>query len=78
MQAVNDAVVYLVCLGIYVLITWQAVVGGRVRQISNVVASDVVRVPVYPFQYVFAFGCAVLCLVFIVDLVDSLRRVVKE
>ncbi len=77
-QAVNDAVVYLICLGLGVLLAWQAVAGGRLQQINNVVASDVVRIPLYPFYYVLALGFATLCLVFILDVVDSLRRAVKR
>lgn len=72
-RAVNDVFVYLICLGIYVLISWQAVVGGRRQQIANVIVSDVVRIPVCPFYYVLAFGSVILCLVFVLDIIDALH-----
>ena len=77
-QALNDAIVYLVCLGACVLIAWQAVAGGQTQQMGNVVASDVVRVPLYPFYYVLAFGVAALGLVYMADILDSARRLLKK
>ncbi len=72
-QAVNDVFVYLVCLGIYVLISWQAIVGGRRQQIAGVIVSEVVKIPIYPFYYVLALGSVILCLVFVLDIIDALH-----
>ena len=77
-QAVNDAVVYLVCLGICILMTWRLLAAARVQQIGNVVLSEVLKVPIYPFYYLLGVGIAILCFVYIVNIVNSMFRVVKK
>lgn len=77
-QAVNDVLVYLVCLGICVLMAWRLLAAARVQQIGNVVMSEVVKVPIYPFYYLLGLGIALLCLVYIADIVNSVLRVVKK
>jgi len=77
-QAVNDAAVYLVSLGICLLIAWRVVTAARVTQVTNMVASPVVEVPIYPFYYLMGFGIAVLCLVYIIDILNSVLRAVKK
>jgi len=72
-RAANDVFVYVICLGIYALISWQAVVGGQRQQIANVVISEVMKIPVYLFYYVLALGCVILCLVFVLDIIDALH-----
>lgn len=77
-EAFNDAVVYLVCLGICSLMAWRLLATAQVQQIREVVASRVVQVPVYPFYYALGFGVAVLCLVYIIDFLNSVLRMVKK
>lgn len=72
-QAINDVAVWLVCLATYALIAWQAIAGGQVQQLKNVTASDVVRIPLYPFYYLLAFGCVVLWLAYLSDIVQAIR-----
>jgi len=78
LQAVNDVIVYLVCLGMCILITWRVVLAARVTQVTNMEASPVVEVPIYPFYYMLGFGVAVLCLVYIIDILNSVLRAVKK
>lgn len=80
-RLIDGIVVHLLCLGIYIVIAWQAVVGGRVQQVRDVVISEVVKVPLFPFYYVLALGCVILCLVYIIDIAEafkSLRKGSKE
>jgi TRAP-type C4-dicarboxylate transport system permease small subunit len=70
-QAIDDIFIYLICLGIYALISWQAIVGGQRQQIANVVISEIMKIPIYPFYYVLALGGIILCLVFMLDIIDA-------
>jgi TRAP-type transport system small permease protein len=70
-QAIDNIFVYLVCLGLYGLISWQAIVGGLRQQAAAVVLSQILPIPTYPFYFVLAFGGAMLCLVYILDLVEA-------
>lgn len=77
-QSVNDLFAYLICLGICVLMAWRLLAAARVQQINNVIASEAVRIPIYPFYYLLGLGIALLCLVYIVDIINSLLRVMKK
>lgn len=77
-QAINDIVVYLICLGMCALLVWRVVEGGRVQQMANVVASNAVKIPLYPFHYLLALGFVILFLVYIVDLIDAVLRALKK
>ena len=63
---------YVVCLGLYVLITWQAVKGGQ-TQWRNAVTSGAFEIPLWPFYFILALGCGVFCLVFLADLLKLFR-----
>jgi TRAP-type C4-dicarboxylate transport system permease small subunit len=62
---------YLVCLGIYVLIAWQGVIGG-LNQWHHMVTSGAFGIPLWPFYFFLAFGCSVLCLIFLTDFLKLL------
>jgi len=68
-----DILAYLLGLIFWVLATWRSVVYGVTVKKSNLV-SGMLPIPVYPFVFIVAFGCAVLCLVFLVKLVHSLTE----
>lgn len=65
-----DIVAYLFGLIFWVLVTWRSVVYGITVKKSNLV-SGMLPIPVYPFVFIVAFGCAVLCFVFLVKFVYS-------
>ena len=60
-----------ICLGIYVLIAWQAVEGAKV-QYRHSIYSVAFGLPFWPFYLFLALGCGVLCLVFLADLMKLL------
>ena len=62
---------YFICLCIYVLITWQGIKGAQ-TQWRNGVTSGAFSIPLWPFYLVLAFGCGVLCLIFLADLLKLL------
>ena len=58
---------HVICLGLYILITWQCVKGGLV-QWRNSVTSGGIEIPLWPFYYFLALGSGILCLVFLADI----------
>jgi TRAP-type C4-dicarboxylate transport system permease small subunit len=72
-KSINGIFVHLICLGIYALIAWQAIVGGWRQQIVGVTVSDVIKIPIHPFYYVLAFGSIILCLVYILDIIGDIH-----
>ena len=76
-QAVIDSTTYLLCLAGFVVITWRSIAEAEVSRVDGV-TSGLLSLPVFPFMWVVAFGSALLCLVFVVDLLDSLDGVVKN
>lgn len=62
---------YFICLCIYVLITWQGIKGAQ-TQWQNGVTSGAFSIPLWPFYLVLAFGCGVLSLIFLADLLKLL------
>ena len=76
-QAVFDSINYLVGLGLYGLISWQTFSESfRVWEMNFVTGT--LRVPLFPFYWVLAFGCAVLCLAIVTQMIKSVARVVKK
>jgi TRAP-type C4-dicarboxylate transport system permease small subunit len=70
-RRVTQGIGYIICLGIYVLITWQGVRGG-LNQWRNMVTSGAFSIPLWPFYFFLAFGCSILCLIFLTDLLKLL------
>ena len=61
----------LICLAFAALCAWQLAVKAGVLQRSGEV-TETLRIIYYPFTFLVALGCAVLALVFLVDLFKSL------
>jgi len=76
-QALIDSFNWLVSMGLFLLISWKAVAQARVVGLSGL-ASSVLHVPVFPFLLVLAFGSGFLCLVFLVNFIDSVSRVMRK
>lgn len=68
-----DIMAYLLGLIFWDLATWRSVVYGITTKKSNLI-SGMLPIPVYPFIFIVAFGCAVLCLVFLVRLIHLLME----
>ncbi|MFC1980408.1 TRAP transporter large permease subunit [Chloroflexota bacterium] len=69
-QAVLEACVYFLSLGLLVVMSWEAVVHGQYFQQINETSSGL-YIPLGPFLYIVAFGCALFSIVLIVKLADS-------
>ncbi|MBM3211991.1 TRAP transporter small permease [Candidatus Poribacteria bacterium] len=76
-QAVIESIGFFLCLVMYLLIVWQAVVQAKVQWVHGV-KTGALMIPKYPFYFILAFGCLLLCLVFLIDLIESLSRVVRK
>jgi len=74
--AILESATYLLCLGIFVLITWQCAIKAEVLRADGT-TSDLLLIPSYPFMWVVVFGSALLCLVFLKDFLKALGDVIR-
>lgn len=70
-QAVFNTFHYLIASCLFALVCWQTVLEG-LRLQSRHMTSSVLLLPVFPFYSVITFGCAVLCLTFLYNSLESL------
>jgi TRAP-type C4-dicarboxylate transport system permease small subunit len=76
-QAVFDVIAHLLGLGVFALFAWQCVnLGTTWLRVSQV--SDTLGIPTYPFLYVIAFSCFVMCLVLLIDLANAMGRLIRK
>jgi TRAP-type C4-dicarboxylate transport system permease small subunit len=73
-QLVLSAVATLLCLFIAFILVWQ----GWVIGIEEKTVSDMLRVPQYPFRLMVAVATFLMCLELVIDLGDSLRKIVGK
>jgi TRAP-type C4-dicarboxylate transport system permease small subunit len=59
------------------LVSWKSIMQAGVYWAKGSVTSGI-RVPIFPFMLVFAFGCIILCLVLVIRLVKSTQVVLKK
>lgn len=76
-QAVIDSITYFTGLGVLVLIVWQNFVLGKVKLIAGDITGSI-PLPVGHFHIVIVVGAALFCLVMLVNLIDSVTRVIKK
>jgi TRAP-type C4-dicarboxylate transport system permease small subunit len=75
-QGIIGTLTGILSLGIFSLITWQCIVlGNDMRRAGELSMTSLV--PFYPYIYAVAFGCGLLCLVILVDLIKSAVKAVK-
>lgn len=76
-QAILDSITCLICFVLFALMAWQhAIFATATRKVGEV--SETLRIPFFPLIYGVAFGCVILCLVFMVDFLKSLAKAVKK
>jgi len=75
-QGIIDGITGILSLGIFSLITWQCVVFAIDMKRSGELSMTSL-VPFYPYVYGIAFGCALLCLVILADLIKSAAKAVR-
>jgi len=71
-QIILNTLSSLLCLFISCIIAWQ----GWVVGIEEKTVSDMLRVPQYPFRLLVALAAFLLCLELVLDLGDSLKKLV--
>lgn len=76
-QSLVDMITQFICFILCVLITWSTLIYAEVMRVSGEVSQDL-WVPIYPFIYVVAMGCAVLALTLLMKFFLSVMRVVKS
>jgi TRAP-type C4-dicarboxylate transport system permease small subunit len=77
LQALVDIFNSLLGLGLFFLISWKSAEQASIYKAANSL-TFVSNLPVYPFVLVVTFGTGLLCLVFLVNLLKSLSRVMKK
>jgi len=72
-QAVVDSLMNIVALGFWGLVSWKMVEYAQSLAASGVV-SPTTQTPFHPYVYLVSLGLFVLCLVLLVRLIDSIKR----
>jgi tripartite ATP-independent transporter DctM subunit len=76
-QAVINCVTSILSLVIFALITWQSIIyAAELRQGNE--TSGVLHIPSYPFVYVLSLSSLMLCLIFIINLFESISQTVAK
>jgi TRAP-type C4-dicarboxylate transport system permease small subunit len=76
-QGALRGVTSILSLGLFALIAQQNIVRAKALRLEGLTSSTL-HMPVYPFYLFAAFGCALLCLVLLIDVVVSLIPRGKE
>ena len=76
-QAVIDTITCLISIGIFATVIWASILYARSEWNAKAV-STVLLLPRFPFILVVVLGGAVLCLALLVNLLNSLNKVVKK
>ena len=76
-QSIVYSIFYPIGMALFGIATWRLVVlGNHFWEIGSL--SDTMRIIFYPFIYAVALGCASLCLVLLLDFLNSLSQAVKK
>jgi TRAP-type C4-dicarboxylate transport system permease small subunit len=76
-QAVIDSIVFLLGLTLFILIIWRLCVYGYSLQTGGEVSATAL-IPLYPFAYGIALASIPVCLVFLLEFLKSLARMVQR
>jgi len=72
-KAVVEVIVSVLGVVLFSFIVWRLSIYGHYMQVGGEVSATA-RIPLYPFAYGIALASIPVCLVFIVQLVDALKR----
>jgi len=76
MQGVVNCFVALMGLGLFTVMCWQSFLyGSSLKEAGEV--SGTIGIPFYPFAYGLALSCIPVCLIFVITLCESIRKVVS-
>ena len=76
MRAIVEALYYFMSLICFSLIAWQSFITGM-EALRGEEISGLLEIPLYPFYWLAAFGTGLLCLVYLVNLIDALVAALK-
>jgi len=76
-RAICDSIADFITVGFCCLIIWQGVAQSEMTRLHNDI-SGVTSLPIFPFYYILVFGVALMCLVFLANLLDSLGKWLKK
>ena len=76
-QAVLDVFTSILSLGFIVLIIWRSMARGYTMWVDDHV-TIVLAIPISPFLYIIAFGCVLLAIVLLANILESISRVVNK
>jgi TRAP-type C4-dicarboxylate transport system permease small subunit len=76
-QAVIDSIIFFLGLTLFILIIWRLCVYGYSLQTGGEVSATAL-IPLYPFAYGIALAGFPVCLVFLLEFLNSLTRIVKR
>ena len=77
-QAIIDSIIYFMSMVLFGLIAWQVTrLAGHHWEIGST-AESLWNIVFFPLMYMVALGCALLCLVLLVDFLKSLAQAVKK
>jgi TRAP-type C4-dicarboxylate transport system permease small subunit len=76
-QAVTDSIVFLLGLILFILIIWRLCVYGYSLQTGGEVSATA-RIPMAPFAYGIALASVPVCVVFLLNFINSLIRIIKK
>lgn len=77
-QRALDILSYFAAFGFCCLITWFTFQKGRVYLFNEETASQTLTVPIYPFAFLLSLSMAMLALVFLKDLIESIAGDIKK
>jgi TRAP-type C4-dicarboxylate transport system permease small subunit len=76
-QGVIDSIATLIGFAFFLVVVWQLSAMGHSFLTAGEKSMSQLRMPLFPFPYVIAFGSIPVCLVFLHKFIDSLIKVVK-
>lgn len=76
-QAVIDSIISFFGLTLFILIIWRLCIHGYFLQTGNEVSATIC-IPLYPFAYGAALASIPVCLIFLVEFLKSLTRIVEK
>jgi len=76
-RALIDIIIHLLGLALFILIIWRLCVYGYLLQTGGE-ESATARIPLSPFAYSIALASIPVCLVFLLELINAIVRVVKR
>jgi len=77
LQTGISAFVSILVIGLFAVLSWQSFRYGYILQSTGEV-SMTQRIPFYPFVYAIAVSCIPVCLMFAVEFVESIKKVVSK